>query len=211
MNPFTGHLLVASSLVTDPIYAGGVCLVVHQDEANVIGLMLNRPFQPSPAAIATMFGNSNPTPISKKRLTRQGTHHQFGSVGPKSEATQPLSGMLHFGGPLSGPVVAIHQTSQYAEAETGIGIYVAAQKQHLESLVREQSSPYRLIVGHLGWQWEQLDAEIEAGFWHVVPAIADTVFGSAKEMWPRLIRRATSNSLARWLGVPDLISAGELN
>jgi putative transcriptional regulator len=119
--------------------------------------------------------------------------------------------MLHFGGPLSGPVVAIHQHSQYAEAETGDGIYVAAQKQHLEDLARQQPGPYRLIVGHLGWEFEQLETEIETGIWHVLPATTDSVFSSANEMWPRLIRRATSSSMARWLGIPDLVAAGELN
>jgi putative transcriptional regulator len=119
--------------------------------------------------------------------------------------------MLHFGGPLSGPVVAIHQNSQYAEAETGDGIYVAAQKQHLEDLVRRRPGPYRLIVGHLGWESGQLEAEIEAGIWHVLPATTDAVFSSANQMWPRLIRRATSSSMARWLGIPDLVAAGELN
>jgi putative transcriptional regulator len=119
--------------------------------------------------------------------------------------------MLHFGGPLSGPVVAIHQMSQFAEAETGTGIYVAAQKQHLEDLIRRQVGPYRLIVGHLGWKTEELDGEIEAGIWHVVPATVDTVFSAATEMWPRLIRRATSSSMAKWIGAADVIGASELN
>ena len=54
---FTGNLLVASSLVTDPIYAGGVCLVVHQDDTNVIGVMLNRPMKPTPEALVAMLGD----------------------------------------------------------------------------------------------------------------------------------------------------------
>ncbi len=53
----SGHLLVASSLVTDPTYAGGVCLVMHQDEEHTIGVMLNRPLRPTPDAIKAMFGD----------------------------------------------------------------------------------------------------------------------------------------------------------
>jgi len=208
---FTGNLLVASSLVTDPVYAGGVCLVVHEDETNVIGVMLNRPMKPTPEALVAMLGEQN-KPAEGNRLTALGETPESEPPASTSSLDQPIPwGMLHFGGPLSGPVVAIHQNSQYAEAETGDGIYVAAQKQHLEDLVRRRPGPYRLIVGHLGWESGQLEAEIEAGIWHVLPATTDAVFSAANEMWPRLIRRATSNSMARWLGIPDLVAAGELN
>lgn len=197
MESFTGTLLVASSLVTDPVYAGGVCLVVHQDDDNVIGVMLNRPLQPSPEALMQMLGE--PTD-STNRITQ---------IAPQMPTE--VSGSLHFGGPLSGPVVAIHQLSQCAEAETGNGIYVAAQKHHLEQLVRDQPGPYRLIVGHLGWEKGQLESEIEAGIWHTVPATADSVFSATSDMWQRLVRRATSNSMAKWMGIPDVIGAAELN
>ena len=199
----TGQLLVASTLSSDPIYSHGVCLVVHQDEANVIGVMLNRPMQPSPEALPKMLGDEpGPATDTGNRLA------------PYDEVPKPPVspfGALHFGGPRSGPVVAIHQTSQYAEAETGEGIYVAAQRQHLEDLVRDHPAPYRLIVGHLGWEAGELETEIEAGFWHRVPATTETVFAAADEMWPLLIRRATSNSMARWIGIPDLVGAAELN
>ena len=72
----------------------------------------------------------------------------------KAMATSSPWRMIHFGGPQSGPVVAIHQESEFAEAETGTGIYVAAQKHHLENLVRRDQVRYRLIVGHLGWKSE---------------------------------------------------------
>jgi putative transcriptional regulator len=236
INPsLSGNLLVASSLVTDPIYAGGVCLIIYQDEDQTIGVMLNRPLKPTPEAILKVFGGE-PGPSS--RLAPQGTdpqntadsdstasetasdegnpcHSEGGLSVPAGNGHEmaPASPwrMIHFGGPQSGPVVAIHQESELAEAETGAGIYVAAQKQHLENLVRRDQVPYRLIVGHLGWKSENLAAEINAGVWHVVPASAEAVFSPAGEMWPGLIRRATSKSLAKWIGVPDNDRAGELN
>lgn len=275
--PLTGNLLVASSLVNDPVYAGGVCLIVHHDESNVIGVMLNRPMKPSAEALLEMLGNvESPADVGHNRLTENDQHlldeeavddasqdqgadeatefeehgdedkdHQWmeldaepldqgefddqqveqslsrpsqadrsveASQDPSlSEGQNSLFGMLHFGGPRSGPVVAIHQTSQFAEAETGKGIYVAAQKQHLEELVRDHPAPYRLIVGHLGWEHDELAAEMDAGLWHIVPATTEAVFSPANEMWPQLIRRATSNSVARWIGIPDLVAAGDLN
>lgn len=226
----SGHLLVASSLVTDPIYAGGVCLVMHQDETQTIGVMLNRPLRPTPEALLAMFGvkpsrpsrlqsydpetadsdggdSASPDAMQKDTdagaMTVPGVPNEGGAISPWR--------MIHFGGPLSGPVVAIHPESELAEAETGAGIYVAAQKQHLENLVRQNSVPYRLIVGHLGWKTEHLEFEIASGLWHVVPATVEAVFAPAGEMWPHLVRRATSNSLAKWIGVPDNPRAFELN
>lgn len=217
---YTGKLLVASSLVTDPIYAGGVSLVVHQDDFNVVGVMLNRPMKPSPETWAAIIQQSEQSEQSEQPNNRLPAEFAESPADESDEAvaeqasesakSSPLSS-LHFGGPLSGPVVAIHQFDQFAEAETGSGIFVAAQKQHLEDLIRSRPGHYRLIVGHLGWELEQLQGEIEDGLWHVVPATSDAVFGSASEMWPRLIRRAASSSLARWIGVPDVVGAGELN
>ncbi len=205
---FTGNLLVASSLVSDPIYAGGVCLVVHQDDANVIGVMINRPMKPSAEALLEVLEQSKEESDQPAAPANR--------LGPiENEATaQPSSspwGMLHFGGPLSGPVVAIHQMSKYAETETANGVYVAAQKNHLENLVRRQVGPYRLIIGHVAWETQQLRDEIDAGLWHMIPANRENVFSAAGDMWSGLIRRATSNSLARWIGTPDVVGASELN
>ena len=286
--PLTGNLLVASSLVSDPVYAGGVCLIVHHDESNVIGVMLNRPIKPSAQALLEVMGNADSSTagghnrladydpsLSKEDLFDQASHDQSVDedqsrdedvlfdeavsneavnndhdqldlefdeepfdqesveqnsaawdlsdrtpIDPPSDESElpsvpagqnsPFS-MLHFGGPRSGPVVAIHQTSEFAEAETGKGIYVAAQRQHLEELVRDHPAPYRLIVGHLGWEVDELAAEMDAGLWHIVPATTEAVFSPAMEMWPQLIRRATSNSLAKWIGIPDVVAAGDLN
>jgi putative transcriptional regulator len=137
--------------------------------------------------------------------------------GQQTAAEQTLAGAtdtmgaVHFGGPLSGPVVAIHGSSKHAEAETGSGIYVAAQKQHLEALVRNKLSPYRLIIGHVGWQNKQLSDELAAGVWHIVPATTEAVFTSDQDMWPRLVRRATAHSMANWIGIPDVPEAAILN
>ena len=212
----TGQLLVASALVTEPMYAGGVCLIVHQDDENVLGVMMNRPLKPSPAALLKLLGKDTPDEISDLPTDLSSPESDLSDRLPpitlltESLADSPL-GMLHFGGPMPGPVVAIHQDQQQAEAETGMGIYVAAQKEHLENLVREKQLPFRLIVGHLNWKPEQLQHELAAGVWHPIPATPQTVFSPSDEMWPGIIRRATSNSMAKWLGIPDAAGVGELN
>ena len=236
-----GNLLVASTTVEDPIVNRSVCLLVHEDTETAIGVMLNRPMRPSPQQLLSMLGasddNRGESPGDRQQPADRGIHVQLVGPEPDSGKAPPppslacaglpagsnstptgadspptaTSGALHFGGPLSGPVVAIHASSEYAEAETGPGIYVAAQKHHLEYLVRHHPVPYRLIVGHLGWTGDQLRQEISRGLWHVLPATPDLVFAAEGDLWPRLIRRATGASLADWLGTTDVADAAALN
>ncbi len=184
IDSLAGNLLIASTLVDDPVRASSVCLLVHHDEDGAIGVMLNRPLAPNPPALLAMLGQPPQPPSDGNRLPAATKGPGLGTE------------MVHFGGPLSGPVVAIHSESKFAEAETGPGIYVAAQKHHLEGLFSQPHGPMRLIVGHLGWQPEELQNELDAGVWHVVPATAEAVFSSDRDMWPRLIRRATARSMA---------------
>lgn len=212
---YLGQLLVASSTITDPMYANGVCLIVHDDETRVIGVMLNRPIEPNPEAFRAILSET-PSHLSTEQEPRFSTNtekiKESDTNSPFADSDLPLSVRpLHFGGPLSGPIVALHQIRDYAEAETGNGIYVAAQKQHLVELIRDQNEPFRLIVGHLGWHPEELDAEVAEGHWHVMPANVDDVFSSASDMWSCVIRRATNSSLAKWIGLPDANFIGELN
>ena len=220
VHSLTGQLLVASSLVTDPMYTGGVCLIVHHDETDLIGVMLNRPLKPTPGAIDMMIGESShqkkPAFNASKRLVSRTGKPGNKRTESRSQTDEDLGNLipwniLHFGGPLSGPVVAVHPIRQYGDVETGQGIYLAAQKHLLEHLVREHEGPCRLIVGHLGWEVDQLREELDQGYWHVLPATAETVFSPAPEMWPRIIRQATSGSLARWIGVKEVPEAADLN
>jgi putative transcriptional regulator len=222
---FTGNLLVASSSSIHPMYAGGVCLIVHQDNDQTIGVMLNRPMIPSPEAMGALFGTSEPPEDDSK--DDQGdsgdvsTSPSMASAPRLPQPNQPPAlpmhlikipmGQLHFGGPISGPVVALHRSFEHAEIEPVVGIYVAAQREHLEQLIAEHSEAFRLIVGHLRWTNQELAQEIEAGWWHVLPATVDNAFLPAHGMWPRLVRRATARSLASWIGTPDVEMAGELN
>jgi putative transcriptional regulator len=225
-----GNLLVASTLVTDSVFTRGVCLMMHHDDNGAIAVMLNRPIWPPPTELLKLItGDSNPgesnegsTPSKPSAAHRlKNLVHPTDADGPANLSlpkaggemvpSSAASGLIHFGGPLSGPVLAIHATQALAEAQTGHGIYVAAQKEHLEQLLRENAGQYRLIIGHSAWSSGQLDAEIEAGVWHVLPATAEMIFGTADDLWPLLIRRATGSTLARLVGAPDNPWATALN
>lgn len=216
-----GKLLVASTVMQDPLLSRSVSLVVHHDEQHVFAVLLNRPMSSPPAAAnlhaATSPGSAESSdrpggnrltdvsdgPSESQSLIPAAENPSLeGPAKTIAEATKSL-GRIHFGGPLSGPVVAVHGVSKFAEAEAGNGVFLAAQKDLLERLVRQRTSPLRLIVGHMGWTQQQLLEERDAGFWHLIDASSDQVFQEDDELWPAVIRRATSSSMARWLGYVD--------
>mgnify|MGYP003114419785 CR=1 FL=1 len=141
--------------------------------------------------------------------------HTVAFVGPADDPDAGkflLGKSLYFGGPLSGPVVAVHGAPHLAEAEAGEGVFVAAQRDHLEALMQaEQPVPYRLIVGHLGWTQQQLTHEIEGGVWHRVRATNEILSTADEWLWPQLIRSATAGSLSRWVGASHVADSHLLN
>ena len=61
----------------------------------------------------------------------------------------------------------------------------------------------RLFAAYAGWGRQQLEAEIEAGGWYVLPATAEDVFtGEPETLWRRVLRR--QNGRAAWASTaPD--------
>jgi len=150
---------------------------------------------------------------AKQSLLPEPGHAEGGSgLIPLDQASSKNSGLIsvqsgeplvHFGGPVSGPVVAVHGRQEFAEAEAGQGVYMAAQKEHLEQLVKAGSDDFRLIVGHSAWSADQLSKEFSAGYWHILPATSETALPVRIDLWPYLIRRATGASIASWVGARD--------
>jgi putative transcriptional regulator len=62
-NSQVGDLLVASTIVEGTVLDQSVCLLVHEDEDNAIGLLLNRPLQ------TVQLGGTaaNPAPLDTKK------------------------------------------------------------------------------------------------------------------------------------------------
>lgn len=192
-----GKLIVASPALADPLFGRSVCLVMHHDSEGAIGVLLNRPLQLGPGQLLKMLDPGSVEPSSKSSSN--------GNSRLPSDSPLPRPGRpVHFGGPNAGPVVALHSQLSLAEAETGTGVYVAAQKEHLQELVKaDVNDPMRLIIGHAAWKGGQLEAEIEAGLWYLLPATADRVFEADDSMWAHLVRTGVGHSLASWVGVDD--------
>ena len=95
---------------------------------------------------------------------------------------------IHVGGPVAGPIMALHADRSLAEAEQEIvpGVYFVIEREQLEKLVRQRQHPFRIFVGHSGWGGGQLENELEQGAWLTMPASLEYVFYDELELWKKV-------------------------
>ena len=172
MESLEGHFLLASPQLLDPNFVHTVVLIVEHSDVGAMGLVLNRP---TSKTVAELW-------------------HQVGQ-GPCDSQKN-----VHLGGPVSGPLMAVHTSGSLAEMEIGPGVYFAAKKDNLDELVH-QDVQYKMFIGHSGWGPGQLESEIQEGAWRAVPVTLDDVFDDAEDLWQRLYVRAEGGLLPAILGI----------
>jgi putative transcriptional regulator len=183
MNTLKGHFLIASPRLADPNFAKTVVLLVHHNEEGAFGVVLNR-------------------------LADSTVQDLWEKVGESTcESDEPV----HLGGPVPGPLMAIHADPSLAEMEVLPGIYFSAQRENLEKLLQQDEHPYRIFVGHSGWGAGQLESELEEGAWLTTPAIAEFVFQDPADLWQQVTRRAGADLLVNMLHLKGLPSDPSLN
>lgn len=173
MDSLSGKLLVASPHLPDPNFARTVVLLIHHEDQGAFGLVLNRP------------SNKN-----LKALWDEAIH-----------APCPVDLPVMIGGPLEGPLMAVHANPALSEREIVPGIHFATHKDLLTALVAEGCQPLRVFTGYSGWGQGQLEAELEAGAWTVTDATCDFVFGDEATLWRRVAKHISDEILVEGLRV----------
>ena len=182
MESLEGQLLLASPQLLDPNFVRTVVLLVQHNDMGALGLVINRP-----------------TGKTVQELWKQ--------VGEEAcESRQPV----HLGGPVSGPLMAIHTARDLAEIEIFEGLFFAAKKHNLDELVR-CDLPFKLFVGNSGWGPGQLEGEIDQGGWRVIPARLEDVFDTGEDLWQRLLQRAVAGVLPGMLRIKHIPPDPSLN
>ena len=108
------------------------------------------------------------------------------------------------GGPIGGPIFAIHQHQAIAEMEMPGGIFVTSESDKFSQLVDQPDSRYRIVFGVAGWQRGQLNAEIDEGLWYQLDVNADQVFDDPTWMWEKSIRRFGQRLLCDVVGLVEI-------
>ncbi|HEV2055594.1 MAG TPA: YqgE/AlgH family protein [Methylomirabilota bacterium] len=165
-----GQLLVATSELEGPTFARTVIYMVRHDaRTGAMGLIVNRQLGEVPMAV----------------LLKQSGLPSAGAKG---------SVRLHVGGPVEATRIFVLHTDDYAGPDTdkvGNGVAITSESSILKSIA-EGKGPRRtrFTLGYAGWAPGQLEAEMEAGYWIVVPTDDAIVFDDAYETkWDRAMAR----------------------
>lgn len=185
---YTGKLLIATPALLDPNFSRTVVLLVQgTDEDGVLGLVLNR--------------------ISDKPI-----RELWESIFHQSCATDSK---LHLGGPVFGPLFAVHSNEKLHTESPGLeivpGVYFASTKETLDSLVDDTQHDFRFFVGNAGWGAGQLAREIMEGSWYLAEASPELVFADETEIWCQMIEGIGLTILGEMLHTDNIPNDPSLN
>jgi putative transcriptional regulator len=135
-------------------------MLQHESEG-ALGVVINRPGDKTVDEVWTMIGSDPPG----------------------------CDDLVFVGGPVPGPLIAIHDQSQLAEREILPELYMSMQKDAIDSLVRKKSATFRLFSSHSGWGGGQLENELSVGGWLMTPATSADVFGDFEAVWKEVCGR----------------------
>jgi len=173
MSSLKGKLLVASPQMRDPNFARTVVLIVEHEAGGALGLVLNRA---SGVLLRDVWSEVTDQPCESDER-------------------------LRIGGPVQGPLMALHVRMNLADKEVISGVYFSSEKDHLLDLVRDNEGPLRVFTGYAGWGDGQLDREVATGDWLVTAASDEAVFNDDDEPWPRAVKRIGNQRLVDSLGI----------
>lgn len=111
-------------------------------------------------------------------------------------------GPLYCGGPVDGPLVALHDQPQFGGEECVDGLKICSDQDELMKLFGCKEAKLKLFDGFAGWGPGQLEIELESGGWLVTDIDANLILSTDSELWDNLVRQIGQNILA----VDDKIS-----
>ncbi len=166
-----GQLLVARDELRDPRFVRSVIYVVHHGATGAMGLIVNRP-------------------IGEASLSELVEQAGLDNTGIKGKIR------VHFGGPVEPGQGFVLHTADYTIEGTEViegGIAVTARSEILRAIGTGTGPRQSLFaLGYAGWAPGQLEAEIKAGAWEIVPADKMLVFDeNADTKWERAMARRT--------------------
>jgi putative transcriptional regulator len=164
-----GQLLVATPEMRDPRFAEAVIYMVKHNTEGAMGLVINRPLAKGPV----------------KDLLRG-----FGIADEDAKGEI----IIHYGGPVNTNAgFVLHSDDVMLDDSESVndGIAMTANAKLIEAIAHGKGPRQSLVVfGYAGWAPGQLEGELEAGAWHVVPADKTLVFGKeADKKWQQATDR----------------------
>lgn len=168
MKSLQGSFLVASPHLPDENFSKTVIFMVEHNRDGALGLILNRV---SGTSLRTVWRE----------------------IGDREIASEQL---LYEGGPVEGPLMALHGDPKLEGIEVVPRIFFTSDKESLEQLVERSSLDYRIFSGYAGWGPGQLEQEMRYGGWLTSPARRPQVFSEPHDLW-RQVTHAIGDSITK--------------
>jgi putative transcriptional regulator len=183
MKSLQGHFLVAAPHQLDPNFVEAVILVVEHADRGAFGVIVN------------CLGNPH------ERISRQRSAKPRWPEGPR----------LHFGGPVTGPLMAVHTDAGCAEIEVLPGVFFAGSEKNVLALMRSREQSCKVFTGYAGWGPGQIEQQVEYGIWRAIPATAAKIFANNDNLWEGLLRQACGSLLQVMCNIKHVPSDPSLN
>ena len=167
-----GQLLIASPNMPDQNFRRSVVIVLKDNDEGTMGFVLNRPTE---------------DPLSKVWSELAEEQKQDAVIGDNGD--EPL----YNGGPVYGPLCAIHTHEKWGEEKVADGVYWSAEGDNLVQVIKA-GGPFRFFLGYTGWAKGQLDHETECGGWVSFPAKKEYLFVKdppgmyETDLWKRVLQ-----------------------
>ena len=174
MNSLAGHFLIASPFLGDGNFNKSVILIIQHNEEGAFGLVLNRP-----------------------------TDHRVQDVWKMvAEESCHTDAVVHCGGPVDGPLMAVHTQKSCSEHRILRGVHFSASKKHLCDVIQQSHKSFRIFRGYSGWTASQLDVELEQGAWLTHPASLEHIFAcNDVDLWKNVTHKIGSEIVLQQLNI----------
>jgi putative transcriptional regulator len=158
-----GQLLVATPEMTDPRFVETVIFVVKHNSEGTLGLVINRPLAKGPIEDLLKGFGAN-------------------SKGAKGEI------IVHYGGPVgTNQGFLLHTEDAVLDSSIRVkgGTAVTSDAKLIEAISHGKGpKQFLFMLGYAGWAPGQLEAELKANAWYVVPGDKALIFGKdAEKKW----------------------------
>ena len=167
-----GHFLVADPKLSHSALERSVILVLQDDQHGTFGVALNQ--------VSGRHSGSGLSNVSGLKELQEGSSLVGGDTGS--------------------PIFAIHQSRALADLEIPGGIFLSSESGKLNVLMQQISSPYRIVLGVVGWEKEEIRSEIAQGLWCPMMASPEQIFGDPQSIWRDCWKRYGRDPLAEVLG-----------
>lgn len=167
-----GKLLVASPKLRDPNFSKAVVMLLEHGEEGALGVILNRK---TDRTVQEVWESIDAEPCDNRMK-------------------------LNSGGPVPGPLIALHEDEELAEKQVIPGLFVSLKRERLDELVRRDRGRLRIYSGNSGWGGGQLEEEMQVGGWLTAAAKVDDVFSRPNQLWDTVTQQINLNIMLP--GVP---------